>query len=139
MEISQQQLNEWRELMRRVCLGTLEVQQSLAAHNREKVNLILEHLGGEAARAVASLDQSGAQALSYPGFMLSDCSHDTLANRQYLSALRNAMHAAQVVDLERSEDEMPAADLVQLLVANVTRKIFGPPVDVDSLFSEEQS
>ena len=90
----------------------------------------------EAARAVASIDQCGAQALSYPGFILSDRSHDTPANREYLSALRTAMYAAQAVDTERGEDEFPAADLVQLFLANTSREVFGPPVDGATLFDE---
>ena len=136
MEVTQQHLNEWRELMRRVCVGTLEVQQALASHNRAKVNVLLETLGVESIRTLASMDQSGAQALSFPGFILSDRSHDTPANREYLSALRNAMHAAQVVDIERGGDEFPASDLVQLLLANTSREIFGPPVDGATLFDE---
>ena len=136
MEVTQQHLNEWRELMRRVCIGTLEVQQALASHNRAKVNVLLETLGVESIRALASMDQSGAQALSFPGFILSDRSHDTPANREYLSALRNAMHAAQVVDIERGGNEFPASDLVQLLLANTSREIFGPPVDGAALFDE---
>lgn len=136
MEVTQQQLNEWRELMRRVCIGTLEVQQALASHNRAKVNVLLEALGIGAVRALASMDQSGAQALSFPGFILSDRSHDTPTNRQYLTTLRNALHAAQAVDIERSGDKFPASDLVQLLLANTSREIFGPPVDGAALFDE---
>lgn len=136
MEVTQPHLDEWRELMRRVCIGTLEVQQALASHNREKVNLLLEMLGVEAVRAVASMDHLGAQALLFPGFILSDRSHDTPANREYLSALREAMHAAQVVDVERGGDEFPASDLVRLLRANTSREIFGPPADCATLFDE---
>ena len=115
--------------------GSIEVQAAIAAHDRSKIDLLLGSLGSSPACCAAQMDRAGAQS-RVPLAQTADGSYDTPANRRFLDALRQALYSAREVDAERAGTEAPAADLVLMLIADVSREIFGPPVQMESLFGK---
>lgn len=137
LDVSEQQLGQWRDFMEQVYVGTREIQASLTGGDTEKPTIILEYLAALALGGKAQMEKFGAVPSSSQSLPF-DRLHDTEANQRYLAALKQALHAASDVDAERSEEDAHASEVIQMLIADVEREIFGLPPGYDdaSLFTD---
>ena len=136
MDVSEQQLRQWRDFMDQVYTGTWEILECKSNRNQQKITVVLEYLAANALRWRADLEQSTGLPPACSELPLNRL-HNTEANERFLFALKQAMNAAFEVDSEKFDDDAPAGRLLQILVADVEREVYGPVLDDEgpSLFA----
>lgn len=137
MDVSEQQLRQWRDFMDQVYIGTWEIEECQSKRNEQKMIVVLEYLAANALRWRADLEQYTGLPPVCSELPLK-CLHNTEANERFLFALKQAMYAAFDVDREKFDDDAPAGRLLAILVADVEREVYGPLLDDEgpSLFAE---
>ena len=132
MNVSQDELNQWRltaGLVRVTCRGAL---LDLNAGNTAHARLLVEQTEDEARRLALRLEKAGADRPDAPppAFTEGVPLHllNTPANRRYLSLLRETYEAALVVDRERYGADIGTDGLAQRvedILADVEEEVGG--------------
>src|SRR5579872_6041822 len=132
--VPQRTLDQWARFTDEIRFKALDIRSDVACGHREKAREELIGLHLDAAAALSSMREAGANLPDYlprPDPVPLDLL-DTSANRRLARALREAYEAAQEVDKERGtydpdepEDGPTALPIVELL-ARVEEEVFGP-------------